>query len=118
MQQYAQDNMLMTCFGAYTPATITEQMKERKQGRNLQSRTVFLQELKKSDSENASALEAKFGNPVQVQELEKWLTSIGVGFPAKNALLNEKMSDIQKYQEKNYQILQDWLDKNGKKPKE
>jgi outer membrane protein OmpA-like peptidoglycan-associated protein len=91
-------------------------MQDRK--RDPQSRTLFVEELKKSDPKNAQALATKFGNPVKVKELEKWLAGIGVGFPVHPSLANETMSDIRKYQNKNYEILQGWLVENGKKAKE
>ncbi|MDR2415468.1 MAG: hypothetical protein LBD75_02395 [Candidatus Peribacteria bacterium] len=90
-------------------------MGERK--KDPQSWAVFIEGLKKSDPDNAQALVTKFGNPVKVKELEKWLTAVGVGFPVAPHLAGETMSDIRKYQNENYQILQDWLIKNGKKAK-
>jgi uncharacterized protein YaiL (DUF2058 family) len=54
---------------------------------------------------------------VKVKELEKWLAAIGVGFPVVSHLANEPMSKIRNYQRVNYQILESWLAKNGKKAK-
>jgi hypothetical protein len=115
VQKYTEDTKLMMCLGHLTPTQIATQMKDRKH--DQQSWTLFIEELKKSDAENAQALVTKFGNPVNVKELEKWLVSIGVGFPVANHLKNEPMSEIWEYQNKNYEILQKWLEKNGKKVK-